>query len=581
MRLARRALLVVLLFALGCNEQTPPTGPTKPQNTVKKKPIDPGLRTIKTGDPRKPSYRSDDKKIVSMDILARTPVKGLTVHVRHVLIAWRDLARMYRGRLPLAAKKRTKEQADQLVKEIAERAKKGEDFVALMKKYSEDPGSASIGRSYEVTAMSRLVPPFKRLSLRMKMGEVGVVRTRFGWHVVKRVAPDPPDPLQSNEILKRKPETDKAYVRHIHLAWDDLRPMLGRYMDPRAMKRTKEATDKLVKEISEKLKKGEKFLDLMKKHSEDKRSLSREEPLTISKTTRWLPVYKDLALRLKENEVGQVKTWRGWFVIKRFPPPPPDPLESSEILKRKPAGDGDVLVDIIFVSWDKKVPRFAPRIRKEAKTRKKEEADAIVKKALARLKKGEDFAKVRKELSDDLRMANATQPTRVNNSPFQLPAYRTLGTRLKVGEYGVIKGRFGFYLIKRVPPPPPDPLESKEILDRKQTAEKVKVKHILVAWKGLGGPMRRLDKRAKDRTKAEADKMVQDLMAKLKKGAKIDALMKEYSEDPGSAKSGRAYDVTPKARLVPPFKKLSLRLKKNEVGLVKTQFGWHVIQRIE
>lgn len=580
MRVAKHALLLTLVVALGCNEQPQQPGPKQPGNKVDK-PIDPSLRTIKTGDPKGPSYKSDDKKIISMDILSRMPVKESPVFVRHVLIAWRDLARIYRGRLPEGAKKRSKEDADKLALEIAGRAKKGEDFKALMKTYSEDPGSATIGRSYEVTAASRLVPPFKRLALRMKMGEIGVVRTRFGWHVMKRVGADPPDPLQSNEILKRKPETDKAYVRHIHLAWNDLKPMLGRYMDPRADKRDKAATDKLVQEINAQLKKGDKFVDVMKKHSEDKRTLTRDEPLVISTTTRWLPVYKELALRLKENEVGQVKTWRGWFIIKRFPPPPPDPLESAEIIKRKPGTDANVMIDVIFVTWDKKVPRFAPRIRKEAKTRKKEDADGIVKKALERIKKGEDFAKVRKELSDDLRMAAATQPTRVNNSPFLLPAYRTLGMRLKLNEVGVIKGRFGFYVIKRVPPPPPDPLESAEILKRKEIAKKVKVKHILISWKDLGGPMRRLDKRAAGRTKKDADKLAEDLMKRLKKGEKIDALMKEFSEDPGSAKTGRGYDVTPAARLVPPFKNLSLRLKKDEVGLVKTQYGWHVIQRVE
>jgi parvulin-like peptidyl-prolyl isomerase len=57
--------------------------------------------------------------------------------------------------------------------------------------------------------------------------------------------------------------------------------------------------------------------------------------------------------------------------------------------------------------------------------------------------------------------------------------------------------------------------------------------------------------------------------------------MKELSEDPGSAASGESYDVTPTAGLVPPFKNLSLRLNKNEVGIVKTQFGIHIIQRVE
>jgi len=57
--------------------------------------------------------------------------------------------------------------------------------------------------------------------------------------------------------------------------------------------------------------------------------------------------------------------------------------------------------------------------------------------------------------------------------------------------------------------------------------------------------------------------------------------MTELSEDSGSAKTGISYDVTPDAGLVPPFKNLSLRLKLNEVGVVKTDFGIHIIQRVE
>ena len=77
------------------------------------------------------------------------------------------------------------------------------------------------------------------------------------------------------------------------------------------------------------------------------------------------------------------------------------------------------------------------------------------------------------------------------------------------------------------------------------------------------------------------EKLVKETVGKIKKGTKIDELMKELSEDPGSASSGQSYDVTPQAGLVEPFKNLSLRLNLNEVGVVKTDFGIHIIQRVE
>ena len=85
----------------------------------------------------------------------------------------------------------------------------------------------------------------------------------------------------------------------------------------------------------------------------------------------------------------------------------------------------------------------------------------------------------------------------------------------------------------------------------------------------------------KARDRAALEKLVKTTVASLKKGTKIEPLMADLSEDPGSAKSGEGYDVTPDAGFVPPFKNLSLRLKVGEVGVVKTDFGIHIIQRVE
>ena len=82
---------------------------------------------------------------------------------------------------------RTREEADALALEIAKKAAtEGQDFKKLMAEYSEDPGSAKSGITYNATPEAGLVPPFKNLSLRLKVGEVGVVETAFGWHIIKR-----------------------------------------------------------------------------------------------------------------------------------------------------------------------------------------------------------------------------------------------------------------------------------------------------------------------------------------------------------------------------------------------------------
>jgi len=119
---------------------------------------------------------------------------------------------------------------------------------------------------------------------------------------------------------------------------------------------------------------------------------------------------------------------------------------------------------------------------------------------------------------------------------------------------------------------------SADILAREPVSNTAKVKHILIGWKDLDSAH---DERAQKRTKQEAETLVRSLMTQIKAGADFDMLMKQHSEDPGSATTGRAYDVSPDAQLVIEFKQLGLRLNVNEVGVVQSDFGFHIIKRIE
>jgi hypothetical protein len=122
------------------------------------------------------------------------------------------------------------------------------------------------------------------------------------------------------------------------------------------------------------------------------------------------------------------------------------------------------------------------------------------------------------------------------------------------------------------------PVVSSDILEREPLANVAQVKHILIGWKDLDQVR---DPRAGERTKQDAEKEVRSLLAQIAAGADFDALMKEHSEDGGSASTGRAYAVSPDAQLVIEFKQLGLRLKVNEVGVVQSDFGFHIIKRVE
>jgi len=124
--------------------------------------------------------------VVSKDILEREPIAN-TAQVKHILIGWKDLAETYQGRLDARAAKRDKAAAEAEVKSIVEQLRGGADFDALMKMHSEDPGSASTARAYPVRPDAQLVIEFRQLSLRLRVSEIGVCESDFGFHIVKRV----------------------------------------------------------------------------------------------------------------------------------------------------------------------------------------------------------------------------------------------------------------------------------------------------------------------------------------------------------------------------------------------------------
>jgi peptidyl-prolyl cis-trans isomerase D len=119
---------------------------------------------------------------------------------------------------------------------------------------------------------------------------------------------------------------------------------------------------------------------------------------------------------------------------------------------------------------------------------------------------------------------------------------------------------------------------SADILAREPVANSSQIKHILISWKDSDGGK---DPRAAKRSKADAEAEVRSLVAQIKAGADFDMLMKAHSEDPGSAESARAYPVSPDAQLVIEFKQLGLRLNVGEVGVVQSDYGFHIMKRVQ
>jgi peptidyl-prolyl cis-trans isomerase C len=79
----------------------------------------------------------------------------------------------------------------------------------------------------------------------------------------------------------------------------------------------------------------------------------------------------------------------------------------------------------------------------------------------------------------------------------------------------------------------------------------------------------------------DSEQAAKDVLAKLQKGAKFEELAKKLSKDPSAKQNGGELGWFTPQRMVPEFSAAVAGLKNGETGTepVKSQFGWHVIQR--
>jgi len=115
------------------------------------------------------------------------------VRLQHILIG-------FTGTVPGKEITRSREEAQALAAQLLDRAKKGEDFDALVKKYTDDqypsvyalanrmvtPGEGEFSRD-------RMIPAFGDVGFPLQIGEIGMAqyepgRSPYGWHIIKRIS---------------------------------------------------------------------------------------------------------------------------------------------------------------------------------------------------------------------------------------------------------------------------------------------------------------------------------------------------------------------------------------------------------
>jgi parvulin-like peptidyl-prolyl isomerase len=77
----------------------------------------------------------------------------------------------------------------------------------------------------------------------------------------------------------------------------------------------------------------------------------------------------------------------------------------------------------------------------------------------------------------------------------------------------------------------------------------------------------------------QARRRAEEVLRKLKAGGDFAALAREFSDDPGSKDKGGELGFFSKGQMVPEFDKAAFSLKPGQLsGIVKTQYGYHIIQ---
>jgi parvulin-like peptidyl-prolyl isomerase len=182
---------------------------------------------------------SDFRQMVRQDLLRQklyedvtkdTPATAEQVNAQHILVAIRTpaptatptteggpTATPTAEGAPTATptpEPRDDAQALALITEIRQRIDAGEDFAALAKQYSDDPGSKEQGGELGWFARDMgLVKEFEDAAFQLQAGEISQpVKTQFGYHLIKVLERDPARPLEEYFVQQKQAEAWQAWL---------------------------------------------------------------------------------------------------------------------------------------------------------------------------------------------------------------------------------------------------------------------------------------------------------------------------------------------------------------------------------
>ncbi len=121
------------------------------------------------------------------------------VHARHILFR------------ATAGDEKASKEAEEKLKAVIARLKKGEDFAKVAGEVTEDPSGKANGGDLGYFSKDQMVPEFSEAAFKLEQGQISEpVKTQFGWHVIKvedkRVKPAP-------KFEEVKPQIENFVVR--------------------------------------------------------------------------------------------------------------------------------------------------------------------------------------------------------------------------------------------------------------------------------------------------------------------------------------------------------------------------------
>ena len=193
-----------------------------------------------TKDGAKKLFSDEDEGKYIIVLAVKGPHQEKTVTARHILFSTIDQSTQ--NDLSDEEKAQKKKDAENALKEYNDGAKTEDSFAALANEYTEDSGSSSNGGLYENIYPGQMVTAFNNwvFDSNRKPGDVELVETSYGYHIIYFVAEDGTDYYDST-IRSSKAANDIETEAKELLAGDDYKvgfgPRRTDYSEKRALKK--------------------------------------------------------------------------------------------------------------------------------------------------------------------------------------------------------------------------------------------------------------------------------------------------------------------------------------------------------